>query len=113
MGMALLVYTSEKIESFLEVEPLKIFFISVLSSFDPHDSLLLKPSINLIIPVLLIINRIDTMHLSVANHIRVCLVIVEVLVVNTAQDFRALDGIVNFVLDPLLGLKVKKSEIVE
>ena len=53
------------------------------------------------------------MHLPVANHIRVCFIVVEMLVIYAGRDLGALNSIVNFVLDPLLSFKVKQSEIIE
>lgn len=84
----------------------------VSSSLHPHDPFLLKPAITLIVPILLIANSIDCVVLSVADDIRVDLIIMEVFVINALYDFRTFRSIVDLVLDPLLILKVKESKII-
>jgi hypothetical protein len=110
--MTFLVYSTEQIETFLEAKSFQVFFMSELSSFDPHDSFLLESAINLIVPVLLIVNSINCVILSVADYIGVYLIIVEMLVINSVQDLCPFDNIEGFVQDPFLALEVKEAEVV-
>ena len=113
MCVPLLIHAPEEVESFLEAQPFQILFMRVCSSLHPHDPFLLEPAITLIVPMLLIANSIDCVVLSEADDIRVNLIIVEVFVINSLYNFRTFRSIVDLVLDPLLVLKVKESEIIE
>jgi hypothetical protein len=113
MCVPLLIHTSKKVETFLETQAFHILLMRVSSSLHPHDPLLLEPAITLIVPILLIANSIDCVVLSKPDYIRVNLIIVKVLVINALYDFRSFWSIVDLVLDPLLVLKVKESEIIE
>ena len=113
MCVPLLIYTSKKVDTFLEAQTFKILLMRVSSPLHPHDPLLLEPAITLIVPILLIANSIDCVVLSESDDIRVNFIIVKVFVINALYDFRSFWSIVDLVLDPLLVLKVKESEIIE
>jgi hypothetical protein len=113
MCVPLLIYTSKKVETFLEAQTFKILLMRVSSPLHPHDPLLLEPAITLIVPILLIANSIDCVVLSESDDIRVNFIIVKVFVINALNDFSSFRSIVDLVLDPLLVLKVKESKIIE
>ena len=113
MCVPFLIHTSEQVETFLEAQAFQILLMRVSFSLHPHYPLLLEPAIALIVPILLITNRVDCVVLSKPDDIRVNLIVVEVLVINALYDFCSLWSIVDLVLDPLLVLKVKESKIIE
>jgi hypothetical protein len=113
MCVPLLIYTSKKVDTFLEAQTFKILLMRVSSPLHPHDPLLLEPAITLIVPILLIANSIDCVVLSESDDIRVNFIIVKVFVINALNDFSSFRSIVDLVLDPLLVLKVKESKIIE
>ena len=80
---------------------------------EPHDTLLFISSSALLIPILLIIDCINSVHLPVTNYIRIDFVIVKMLIINTMRDFIALWNIVDLLLNPLLILKIEESEVIQ
>lgn len=113
MRVALLVDTTEQIETFLETEALHVLFVRELPSLSPHYPLLLKPPRTLVVPVLLIAHSINRVHLSEANVVRIDFIVMKVPIIDTLKDFGSFWHIVCLVQDPLLILAVEQSEVIE
>jgi len=102
VSVTLLIYSSKEIETLLIAEAFKIFFVSEYSFLEPHGSSLLEPSLNLIVPILLIKNGINCVHLSIPNNIRVDIIIVKMLLINSFHFLASFWDIVDLMLYPAL-----------
>ena len=86
VNLPFLIYSSKEIETFIEWDSLKIFFIWVVSFLNPHCSLFFESHSTIsILVIFIVINCIYCVHLSITNDWRVNMIIMKMMIIYSSK----------------------------